>query len=167
MRTIREGFADFKKSTEGALLISNLIRHQLHLCYICRKPINGNYHIDHLIPLSLLNHKQVGLSTSPDNLYLACPSCNLSKGTKLSGWYLIRCFTITYSNYSEDITSTWINTIRELFKGVFRHIPLNRAWLKIMDKKSSITKTEARTILKGILGGEYKYIHFQVFYVET
>jgi hypothetical protein len=166
MRTVRERFADFKKSTEGALLISNLIRHQLHLCYICRRPLNGNYHIDHRIPLSLLNHKQVNLSTSPDNLYLACPSCNLSKGTKLSGWYLIRCLDITYRDYSEDIMASWIETIRELSKGVFKHIPLNKAWLKVMEK-SSITKTEARTVLKRILEGEYKDIHFQIFYVET
>lgn len=45
-------------------------------CYWCHKKLE-KYHIDHVIPLSR------GGSNTPDNLVIACPTCNLKKGTKL------------------------------------------------------------------------------------
>jgi 5-methylcytosine-specific restriction endonuclease McrA len=45
-------------------------------CYWCHKRL-GQYHIDHVIPLFR------GGSNAPDNLVIACPTCNLKKGIKL------------------------------------------------------------------------------------
>ncbi len=50
-------------------------------CYWCNTAVADTYHIDHVIPLSR------GGSNSPDNLVISCPTCNLSKGSKLpSEW---------------------------------------------------------------------------------
>lgn len=47
-------------------------------CWWCGQPIKDNhYHVDHRIPLAQ------GGSNAPENLCLACPSCNLSKGSKM------------------------------------------------------------------------------------
>lgn len=46
-------------------------------CSYCAGPINTGYHIDHVVPLSR------GGGNGRDNIALACPSCNLSKGSKL------------------------------------------------------------------------------------
>lgn len=54
-----------------------LYRSQKGKCWHCGKSIESGYHIDHLIPLSR------GGSNWPNNLVLACPSCNLSKGAKM------------------------------------------------------------------------------------
>jgi len=45
-------------------------------CYYCEESVGEAYHVDHVIPLSL------GGRNSPDNLVIACPDCNLSKGGK-------------------------------------------------------------------------------------
>lgn len=45
-------------------------------CYYCNCKLD-KYHIDHVIPVSK------GGSNNPDNLVLACPTCNRSKGAKL------------------------------------------------------------------------------------
>lgn len=46
-------------------------------CWWCGEPIKGKYHIDHRIPLS-----KDGTNYA-NNLCIACPTCNLSKGAKL------------------------------------------------------------------------------------
>lgn len=46
-------------------------------CYYCGKKVGKNYHVDHVVPLSR------GGSNGPDNLVIACPSCNISKRDKL------------------------------------------------------------------------------------
>lgn len=46
-------------------------------CYYCGEKVNENYHVDHVTPLAK------GGSNGPENLVIACPSCNLSKGPKL------------------------------------------------------------------------------------
>src|SRR6266705_5616843 len=49
-------------------------------CYWCHKKL-VEYHIDHVIPLSR------GGSNAPDNLVLACPTCNMRKAARLpSEW---------------------------------------------------------------------------------
>lgn len=54
------------------------LKRQKHKCYYCHKKIvDGNWHIDHVVPLSR------GGSDWPDNIVIACPYCNDSKGTKL------------------------------------------------------------------------------------
>jgi len=45
-------------------------------CYLCGKSLKSGYHVDHFIPLSK------GGTNDPGNLRLACPKCNLSKGSK-------------------------------------------------------------------------------------
>ena len=45
-------------------------------CFYCGKRLNGKYHIDHVVPLSL------GGSNGPENIVIACPECNLSKSAK-------------------------------------------------------------------------------------
>jgi 5-methylcytosine-specific restriction endonuclease McrA len=46
-------------------------------CYWCGKDVSNVYHLDHVIPLAK------GGSNGPENLVIACPSCNLSKRDKL------------------------------------------------------------------------------------
>jgi 5-methylcytosine-specific restriction endonuclease McrA len=46
-------------------------------CYWCGKRVGKNYHVDHIVPLSR------GGSNWPENIVLACPSCNISKSNKL------------------------------------------------------------------------------------
>ena len=46
-------------------------------CAWCSEPLNGKYHVDHIIPLS-----RHGTNWS-ENLVLACAQCNLSKHDKL------------------------------------------------------------------------------------
>jgi 5-methylcytosine-specific restriction endonuclease McrA len=47
------------------------------ICWWCSRPIHGNYHIDHRIPLTR------GGSNDPGNLVISCPTCNLRKHDKL------------------------------------------------------------------------------------
>ena len=46
-------------------------------CYWCGEKTGPDYHVDHVIPIAR------GGSNGPDNLVIACPTCNLSKGSKL------------------------------------------------------------------------------------
>lgn len=58
--------------------VSLLMSSQKHLCWWCGEKIaDGNYHVDHRIPLSR------GGSNAPENLCISCPQCNLSKNDKL------------------------------------------------------------------------------------
>jgi 5-methylcytosine-specific restriction endonuclease McrA len=43
------------------------------LCACCSNPLNGLYHLDHIVPLSL------GGKNSDDNVQLLLPKCNLQK----------------------------------------------------------------------------------------
>lgn len=46
-------------------------------CWWCGEPVGDTYHVDHRIPLAR------GGTNNADNICIACPSCNLSKGAKL------------------------------------------------------------------------------------
>lgn len=46
-------------------------------CYWCGVKVGETYHVDHIVPLSR------GGSNDPSNLVVACPTCNISKGSKL------------------------------------------------------------------------------------
>ncbi len=46
-------------------------------CYWCSESVGDDYHVDHVIPLAK------GGSNGPENLVIACPSCNLRKWAKL------------------------------------------------------------------------------------
>lgn len=55
--------------------IEGLLSYQGNLCAYCNAPLDI-YHVDHVIPLV-----SGGINTV-DNLVVACPRCNLSKGSK-------------------------------------------------------------------------------------
>src|SRR5260221_4864099 len=42
-------------------------------CYYCKAKVGAKYHVDHVIPLSK------GGSNGPENIVIACPTCNLNK----------------------------------------------------------------------------------------
>lgn len=46
-------------------------------CYYCHKKLGDRYHVDHIVPIAR------GGSNGPDNLVVACPTCNCSKKDKL------------------------------------------------------------------------------------
>lgn len=56
--------------------IDSLLVKQHGQCKYCFADICGNYHIDHIHPISK------GGSNWPDNLQLTCPSCNSKKSNK-------------------------------------------------------------------------------------
>jgi hypothetical protein len=51
-------------------------RSQKGKCWHCGKPLGDDYHCDHLYPLDR------GGTNAANNIVLACPFCNLSKGSK-------------------------------------------------------------------------------------
>lgn len=51
-------------------------------CYWCGCKLSDDYHLDHRVPLSR------GGSNGPENLVIACVSCNLSKHAKTPGEFL-------------------------------------------------------------------------------
>ena len=53
-----------------------MLEAQGHSCYYCDVPLFGVYHVDHMTPISR------GGSNWPENLCIACPTCNISKGAK-------------------------------------------------------------------------------------
>lgn len=65
------------QGTHTAADIQAQYERQKGRCYYCDTKVGNTYHIDHVIPLSR------GGSDSHENLVIACPPCNLSKGDKL------------------------------------------------------------------------------------
>ena len=49
---------------------------QKGLCFWCREKVGRSYHVDHVVPLSR------GGSDGPENLVIACASCNLHKSAR-------------------------------------------------------------------------------------
>lgn len=56
--------------------VKSLLRLQRGMCAVCRSAMNGNYHVDHIHPISC------GGSDDKLNLQLLCPTCNTSKHNK-------------------------------------------------------------------------------------
>ena len=52
-------------------------KNQRGKCYYCKKKVGNKYDVDHVTPLSK------GGSNGPENLVIACVSCNRSKSTKI------------------------------------------------------------------------------------
>lgn len=77
-----------KLAADGKYSVTDILDHydtQSGLCGYCGIRLYGKYDVDHYIPLTR------GGSNYPDNLILACPSCNRSKNNKLfEEWVLIR-----------------------------------------------------------------------------
>jgi 5-methylcytosine-specific restriction endonuclease McrA len=65
--------------------IAKIYDEQQERCAYCGITLHGDYEIDHVHPLSR------GGSNWPDNLVLACPSCNSSKNNKtIEEWEAVR-----------------------------------------------------------------------------
>lgn len=63
--------------------IQEIYKQQLGRCLYCGIELNGNYHIDHKIPL-------IRSGTNwPNNLCCSCPKCNKSKFTKTAEEFLL------------------------------------------------------------------------------
>lgn len=78
-----------KRNADGTHTITDV--HQKYeeqgaKCYWCKKPLNGVYHVDHIIPISK------GGSNCPANIACSCPFCNLSKGAKMPWEFSDRLF---------------------------------------------------------------------------
>src|SRR3546814_17562676 len=56
--------------------IDAMLAAQKKKCWYCGTKLTA-YHVDHRIPLAR------GGSNGPENLVIACPACNLSKGAKM------------------------------------------------------------------------------------
>lgn len=56
--------------------IERQLKAQKNKCYYCHEPLD-KYHVDHIVPLSR------GGSNGPGNLVIACPTCNVKKGSKM------------------------------------------------------------------------------------
>lgn len=72
-RRMRERDAGSHTASE----IREQYRRQGGRCHWCGDKAGLDYHVDHVIPVSK------GGSNGPDNLVIACPTCNLRKGSKL------------------------------------------------------------------------------------
>lgn len=57
---------------------------QQGLCAYCEAPLFGNYHVDHMLPLSK------GGEHRWSNLAITCPHCNLSKGVQAAEEFMER-----------------------------------------------------------------------------
>ena len=72
-----------KKQAQGNHTIEDILlqyKRQHGCCYWCNEKVGKEkheYHVDHIIPLSR------GGSNAPDNLVIACPTCNMSKHDRL------------------------------------------------------------------------------------
>lgn len=69
-----------KRDAEGAHTATDIqaqYKRQNGKCYYCGQKVGKNYHVDHIVPLSR------GGSNGPENLVIACPTCNLRKSDKL------------------------------------------------------------------------------------
>jgi 5-methylcytosine-specific restriction endonuclease McrA len=68
-----------KKGAEGTHTTDDIkaqYDRQKGKCFYCKKKVGIDYHVDHVVPLSL------GGSNGPENLVIACPSCNCRKSNK-------------------------------------------------------------------------------------
>jgi len=69
-----------KRATGGSYTAQQLqqqVERQKSRCYYCKVKLSKVYHADHIVPLSR------GGTNDISNIVLACPACNLRKGTKL------------------------------------------------------------------------------------
>lgn len=76
-----------KKNCEGshtARDVEVIFKRQGGKCAYCQRTVN-EYHVDHVMPLSR------GGSNGPENLAIACPTCNLKKNNKTVSEFIGGC----------------------------------------------------------------------------
>lgn len=69
-----------KANAEGKYTVADTelqYKRQKGRCYWCSTKVGKSYHADHIVPLSR------GGSNRPENIVIACPSCNTSRQNKL------------------------------------------------------------------------------------
>lgn len=72
--------------------IVEMFEQQHGLCCYCEVPLHESYHIEHIVPLSR------GGSNSPENIALACASCNSRKAARTLMEFLPRMGYLTVSD---------------------------------------------------------------------
>ncbi len=78
-RTYLQNYKAKQLNAEGIItpqLIQEKLEYYNYCCMYCGEPLNGEYDIEHIIPLSR------GGTNSPENIGVACRHCNRSKGAK-------------------------------------------------------------------------------------
>lgn len=73
-RTARQRAAEGNHTADD---VKRQYKAQKGRCYYCGCKVGSSYHVDHVIPLSR------GGSNGPENIVVACSSCNLSKANKM------------------------------------------------------------------------------------
>lgn len=76
-------------------------------CLYCNKLVGDDFHADHYIPIAR------GGTNLPLNIVIACPTCNLSKGSKLPSEFL------THSNVTNELVGASASAPHPLYKEVF------------------------------------------------
>lgn len=69
-----------RRGAEGAFSPSDIegaLKSQASRCYWCGADVSAGHHIDHLIPIAR------GGSNFPSNIVISCPTCNVSRGSKM------------------------------------------------------------------------------------
>lgn len=70
-------YDDKRRKIISKVMVRKMFSEQEGCCAYCRKDITGEYHVEHIVPLS------GGGSNERDNLCLSCPPCNLVAGSKI------------------------------------------------------------------------------------
>lgn len=68
-----------KRAVPGSHTAEDVLRiykRQKGLCFYCRAPLHGTYHVDHKTPLS---RTELNPTNDPKNICCACPKCNVQK----------------------------------------------------------------------------------------
>jgi 5-methylcytosine-specific restriction endonuclease McrA len=75
--TCLEDYVRRRKSSISVKKIKKLYRDQDEKCAYCFKPLNYQYHIEHVIPIA------AGGSCKESNIVISCAKCNLVAGSKV------------------------------------------------------------------------------------
>lgn len=128
----RQVFSAFRRSNEGCLMVSGLMRRQLYLCPYCKCSLSGkSYEVDHIIPITLIPSWSPQLVTSESNLMVLCQECNKKKSSKLEGYYRLvfhREGFIKEPLWSSDIYKEYGSMVKKLVKGNYSDIGLQQMW---------------------------------------
>jgi 5-methylcytosine-specific restriction endonuclease McrA len=81
-RARKRGTANHLNEPVTAKHLAMLLEAQDACCRYCRRPLDGERHLEHRVPLAR------GGAHAPSNLCWSCPPCNLSKGTRTEAEFL-------------------------------------------------------------------------------
>jgi 5-methylcytosine-specific restriction endonuclease McrA len=72
---------------------------QMGKCFYCGKKVGNSYHVDHIVPLSK------GGSNGPENIAIACPTCNMRKNAKMPEEFM--------EQISKEVKGCGVREVRE------------------------------------------------------